>query len=107
VFLVGRDVLQLDWPRLQTLIFLMLVFTGQGSVYLVRERRRFWSSVPGRWLVITSVADIVVVSLLATQGIFMAAIAPLVVAGLLAAVVVALVLLDAVKVRLFRLCGVC
>jgi len=41
VFLLGRDVFHLDLPRLQTLVFLTLVFTGQATVYLVRDRRHF------------------------------------------------------------------
>ena len=46
----GRDLLHLPLAQLQTLIFVMLVFTGQGNVYLVRERRHFWRSRPSRWL---------------------------------------------------------
>ncbi len=40
VFFVGSDVLHLPIRQLQTLVFLMLVFTGQGNVYLVRESNR-------------------------------------------------------------------
>jgi H+-transporting ATPase len=101
VFLLGRDVLQLDLPRLQTLIFVVLVFTGQGTVYLVRERRRFWSSAPGGWLVLSSVADVGVITLLATRGLLMAPVSPLLVLGLLASVAACLVVLDFLKVRLF------
>jgi H+-transporting ATPase len=67
VFFAGRDLLHLPLPQLQTLVFLMLVFTGQGNVYLVRERRHFWNSRPSRWLVVSSCADIAVVSLLAAK----------------------------------------
>lgn len=42
---------------------MVLVFTGQGNVYLVRERNRLRHSIPRRWL------DVVVVSLMATNGI--------------------------------------
>ena len=48
IFFVGRDVLRLPLAQLQTLIFVMLVFSGQGTVYLVRERRHFWRSMPSR-----------------------------------------------------------
>src|SRR5579863_53696 len=74
VFFVGRDVLHLPLRQLQTLVFLMLVFTGQGNVYLVRERNRLWHSPPSRWLALSSLADILVVSILATRGILMEAI---------------------------------
>jgi H+-transporting ATPase len=102
VFFVGRDVLQLPLPQLQTLIFLMLVFTGQGNVYLVRTSRHLWQSRPSRWLLLASILDVVAVSVLAIRGVFMAALGPALVAGLLAAVMVYLVLLDLIKVRLFH-----
>ena len=102
VFFAGRDLLHLPLPQLQTLVFLMLVFTGQGNVYLVRERRHFWNSWPSRWLVVSSCADIAVVSLLAGKGILMAAINPALLPELLAVVLVFLILVDFFKVRLFR-----
>jgi H+-transporting ATPase len=102
VFFAGRDLLHLPVPQLQTLVFVMLVFTGQGNVYLVRERRHFWESSPSRWLVLSSCADVLVVSLLATKGILMAAISPVLIGGLLAVVLMFLTLVDFVKVWIFR-----
>jgi len=102
IFLVGRDVFQFDLPHLQTLVFLTLVFSGQATVYLVRERRHFWNSCPGHWLILSSVADIVVVSLLATQGLLMAPVNPTFILGLFTLVVAYVVLLDGLKTRLFR-----
>ena len=102
VFLVGRDVYRLDLPQLQTLVFLILVFSGQATVYLVRERRHFWESLPGHWLLVSSIADVIVVSLLATCGVLMAPVSPLAVLALLALVGVYSLLLDFLKIRLFR-----
>ncbi len=102
VFFVGRDWLHLPLAQLQTLIFVMLVFTGQGNVYLVRERGHFWHSLPSRWLIIASILDIIVVSLFAIQGILMAPIAPVLIGGLLLVIVGYLVLVDFVKIRIFR-----
>jgi H+-transporting ATPase len=87
---------------LQTLVFLTLVFSGQATVYLVRERHHFWRSAPGHWLVLASVADVVVVGLLATCGILMAPISLLALLALLALVGLYLLLLDFLKVRLIR-----
>ena len=106
IFFVGKDVLHLEIRRLQTLVFLMLVFTGQGNVYLVRERKRFWHSLPSRWLILSSAADIVVVSLMATRGILMAPISWSLAASLLAIVVVFLFVIDGLKVGIFRHFGV-
>jgi len=101
VFFAGRDLLHLPLSQLQTLVFLMLVFTGLGNVYLVRERRHFWNSRPSRWLVVSSCADVAVVSFLASNGILMAAISPVLILGLLVVVLVFLVLVDFFKVWLF------
>lgn len=103
VFIAGRDLLHLPLEQLQTLIFVMLVFTGLGNVYLVRERRHFWQSAPSRWLLISSMADIAVVSVLATRGIFMAPIPPFLIGGLALVVAAFMVVLDFVKVYVFRL----
>jgi H+-transporting ATPase len=75
-------------------------------VYLVRERDRLWNSRPSRWLMLASVADIIVVSLMATTGILMAAIPWHLVAALFATVVCFLVAIDGLKIRAFRHFGV-
>ena len=106
VFFAGRDILHLPIRQLQTLVFLMLVFTGQGNVYLVRDRNRLWHSFPSRWLIVSSAADIVVVSVMAKNGILMAPISWSLVASLLAIVLVFLFVIDGVKVHVFHHFGV-
>ena len=102
VFFTGRNVLHLPLGQLQTLAFVMLVFSGQGTVYLVRERNRLWSSRPSLFLVASSVADIVIVSLMAARGILMTSIPWPVIGALFAAMLVFLLMMDSVKVRIFR-----
>lgn len=101
-FFTGRDLLGLPLTQLQTLVFVMLVATGQGNVYLVRERGHFWQSRPSRWLVGSSIADLAVVALLATKGILMAPVNPMLIAGLLAGVAAYMLVLDQLKVLIFR-----
>jgi len=105
-FFAGRDFLNLPLRQLQTLVFLALVFTGQGNVYLVRERDRLWHSRPSRWLVFSSLADVLAVSLLATRGVLMAAISWRPLGMLLLAAIIFLAGLDVLKVRVFRWLGV-
>jgi H+-transporting ATPase len=102
VFFAGRDWLHLPLNQLQTLIFVMLVFTGQGNVYLVRERSHFWKSVPSRWLMVASLLDILGVGVLSTQGILMAAIPLWLVSGLMVLVLVYLTVIDFIKIRVFQ-----
>lgn len=106
VFFAGRDFLRLPLAQLQTLIFVMLVFTGQSNVYLVRERSHLWRSRPSRWLMLSTIMDVIVVSLLAVKGILMAAIPLRLVAALFLLVCVFALAADAAKIRIFRRFGV-
>lgn len=99
---MGRNVLHLPLPQLQTLIFVMLVFTGLGNVFLVRERGHFWRSRPSTWLMAASLADVAVVCTLATRGILMAPVAPSLIAALGALVVAYLLAMDFLKVWILR-----
>jgi H+-transporting ATPase len=87
---------------LQTLAFVVIVFGNQATTYTNRERRHLWSSRPSIWLLISSVADVLIASTLAVGGIAMTPLPAPVVAGTLAAAVVFAVLLDLVKVPVFR-----
>ena len=101
IFLYAHSYLHLPLANLQTLLFVMLVYSGQGTIYLVRERKHFWHSRPSKWMLVGSIADILVVGLLATQGIFMAPISLALVAEVLGIIAIYLFLLDFVKVPLF------
>jgi H+-transporting ATPase len=102
LFAWGRDFLGLPLPQLQTLVFITLVFTGQGTVYLVRERSHFWRSAPSGWMLLSSVGDIVVVSALAMGGILMAPLSCAVVGLVLASCIAYLIALDFVKVAVLK-----
>jgi H+-transporting ATPase len=106
VFFLGRNFLYLPIEQLQTLVFLLLVFTGQGTIYLVRERRYLWNSLPSKWLMVSSLLDVLVVVILATNGILMAAINPLLIAALLIIVVCYLFVVDLLKVPMFAHLGI-
>ncbi|HTX79103.1 MAG TPA: plasma-membrane proton-efflux P-type ATPase [Longilinea sp.] len=101
-FYAANDWLHLPADQMQTLMFVMLVFTGQANVYLVRERRHFWKSTPSRWMLLGTTADIIVVSFLATQGILMAAIPFYLVVYSLVAVLLFLPLVDTLKLFIFK-----
>jgi H+-transporting ATPase len=102
LFLWGRDVLRLSPRQLQTLIFVLLVFSGQGTVYLVRERRHCWASRPSGWLLGSSLLDILVVCGLAAGGIFMEPLPLSLILKVLGLVVLYLLALDFLKVRIVR-----
>jgi H+-transporting ATPase len=99
---IGHFTLRLDSTTLQTLTVVTLVFSGQAIFYVSRERRHFWSSRPGSWLIASSVLDITVFSTLATRGILMAPLSAGIVASVLGAAIALAFCLDTVKVLLFR-----
>lgn len=66
--LIGRNQFHLTDDGLRSFVLLMLVFTSQFRIYLVRERRHFWDSGPSRGILISSAAAIVVFSLLGIFG---------------------------------------
>lgn len=104
--LAGRNLMRFSASQIQTLAFLTLVFSGQGTVYLVRERSHFWRSRPSRWMVVASLADLAGVGYLAIAGVWMTALPAVVVGGLLGAVVLYLFIIDFLKIQIFRRSGV-
>ncbi len=73
VILVGMKYFNLEWERLRTLVMLNLIFNSQFRVLIVRERRHFWSSAPGKELLIFSAATIIGFSLFGAYGIIIPA----------------------------------
>ncbi len=82
-----------------------LVFTGQGNIYLVRERDHLWSSRPSRWLMASSLGAVAIAVVLAVTGTLMTPIQPALIAGLLGATVVFLFVIDLIKIRIFKWLG--
>mgnify|MGYP001606605084 FL=1 len=70
VIFIGINYFHLEGERLRTMVMLNLIFNSQFRVLIVRERRHFWSSLPGRELLILSTATIIGFALLGIYGIF-------------------------------------
>jgi len=102
VFWLGQHWLRFDAARLQTLIFLTLVFTSQATIYLVREPRRLWSSRPSLPLLAVSTVDIAIVILFASVGWFMAPVGLLISLMLLVAIAIYTLAVDSIKMGLFQ-----
>jgi H+-transporting ATPase len=88
---------------LQTLAFVLIVFGNQATTYTNRERRRLGSSCPSKWLIGSSVIDLLIASTLAIRGIAMAPLPMFVVGAILVAAVVFAFALDVAKVPVFNL----
>jgi H+-transporting ATPase len=70
VIIMGMKYFHLEWEKLRTLVMLNLIFNSQFRVLIVRERRHFWSSRPGRELLILSAMTLGGFALLGVYGIF-------------------------------------
>ncbi|MGP0089041.1 MAG: HAD-IC family P-type ATPase [Xanthobacteraceae bacterium] len=101
VLAIGKFRLGFDMDTLRTLTLVTLVFSGQAIFYVVRERRRLWSSRPSLVVVLSSIADMAIIPTLAIEGVLMAPLAPVVVVGIFAASVMFAFVMDQVKVSLF------
>jgi len=106
VLAFGAYRMTLDLETLRTLAFVVIVFGNQATTYTNRERRRLWSSRPSLWLVVSSVVDILIATILAIGGIAMTPLPALVVVATLAAAVVFAVIMDLAKVPVFRRLGI-
>jgi H+-transporting ATPase len=69
VIVTGKYYFHLQWDKLTTLVMLSLIFNSQLRVLIVRERRHFWSSLPGKGLLMSSTAAIIGFAFVAIFGI--------------------------------------
>jgi H+-transporting ATPase len=94
---VGKYALALPAPELRTFAFVTLIFGSQGLMYVVRERRRLWSSRPSNWVFASSAADIGIAAALALSGTLMAPLPGRILLATLAAAAAFALVLDWIK----------
>ncbi len=87
--------------QLQTVVFLILVFTNQAGIYALRSDGPFWRFAPGRLMLLASLGDLALVSVLATMGWLMAPLQVGMVAAVLGACAVFALVLDQAKLVVF------
>jgi len=98
---VGYFQLHLGIAALQTLSVVGIVFGSQVTTYVIRGRQHLWGLRPSLLLVLSSVADVLIISTLAILGIAMAPLPPAIVAYEFAAALAFGLLLDVVKIPVF------
>jgi H+-transporting ATPase len=106
VLAYGKYWMRLDLDSLGSLAFVVIVFGNQATTYNNRERRHLWSSRPSRWVVVSSVADILIAATLSVAGIAMTPLPLPAVLGTLTAAAAFAVIFDFVKVPAFRRLGI-
>jgi H+-transporting ATPase len=72
ILAIGRFEMHLGIEALRTLCAVGIVFGSQATTYVIRGRQHLWGLRPSLILVLSSVADVLIISTLAVRGIAMA-----------------------------------
>ncbi len=102
ILAVGRFKLHYPIDTLSTLTAIVLVYGSQAITYAVRDRRTLWGLRPTKWLVLSTCADLLFISILANRGWAMAPLSAISLAGVMAAAIVFWLVLNVVKIPVFR-----
>jgi H+-transporting ATPase len=103
---IGKFGMEFEIGVLRTLAFVVIVLGHQATTYSIRERRRIWSSRPSRWVVASSIADILIATTLAACGILMMPLPIILVGVTLASAIVFALVVDAAKGLVFGRLGI-
>ncbi len=103
---VGKFELHFGIDALRTLSVVAIVFGSQATTYVIRGRGQLWGLRPSLWLVLSSVADVVIIATMAVRGIAMAPLPLSIVGCELAAALVFGALMDLIKLPLFARLGI-
>jgi len=101
ILAVGKFELHFGIAALQTLSVVGIVFGSQVTTYVIRGRQHLWGLRPSALLVLSSVADVLIISTLATLGIAMAPLPIAVIACEFAAAIAFGLVLDVAKIPVF------
>ncbi|MHB8841083.1 MAG: HAD-IC family P-type ATPase, partial [Candidatus Aquicultor sp.] len=102
VLWLGMNVFMLALPQLQTFIFVMLVFSGHLTLFVIRERYHFWTSRPSNWLMGALALTMLLTASIAYFGIFVPAISWQEILALLAVSTIFMFVLDYLKGFVFN-----
>jgi H+-transporting ATPase len=101
VLAVGKFELHLGIEALRTMCVVGIVFGSQATTYVIRGRQHLWGLRPSLFLILSSVADVLIIATLAVCGIAMAPLPLVIIASELVAAIVFGLLMDVVKIPLF------
>jgi H+-transporting ATPase len=101
ILAIGKFQLHLSIGALQTLSLVGIVFGSQATTYVIRGRQHLWGLRPSLWLVLCSMADVLIISTLAVLGIAMSPLPLAIIACEFAAAIVFGAILDVVKIPVF------
>lgn len=106
VLWAAQHVLALSVPQIQTVMFVYLIYSAQTTIYLTRVHGRFWSFAPSPYVVLATVGNAVIATIIGYFGLLAAPVPGTVLGGLLVVVLAATFVLDEFKLIFFKRTGV-
>jgi H+-transporting ATPase len=105
IILLSKNYYHLHWPELTSVVMLSFIFNSQFRVLIVRERKHFWSSLPGKGLLISSTSAIIGIALISFFGILVPSLNLFVVLSVLGLSAIITIGIDFPKYLLFKKFG--
>jgi len=106
VLAVGKFELRLGLEALRTVSVVAIVYGSQATIYALRARRHMWGLRPTMWVVLSSFADVSIITLLANRGIAMAPLPLSTLSGEFAAAALFGLILDGTKIPILSSFGI-
>jgi H+-transporting ATPase len=92
----------LQWSELTSLVMLSFIINSQFRVLIVRERKHFWSSLPGKGLLVSCTSAIIGIVLISLFGILVPSLSPYVVLSVVGMSALFTIGIDFPKYYLFK-----
>jgi len=102
----GKFEVRLGIEALRTLSVVAIVYGSQATIYALRARRHMWGLRPTMWLVLSSMADIAIITVMAHRGIAMASLSLSILGCEFAAAALFGLILDAIKTPILSKFGI-
>jgi H+-transporting ATPase len=96
----------LSAPQISSLMFLYLIYSAMVTILMTRTRDAFWSYAPSRWVIGMVLINMVVATLMAAFGWVMASVPIQSIITLLIITLLAMLILDGLKIRYYRVTGI-
>jgi H+-transporting ATPase len=92
--------------QISSLMFLYLIYSAMATILMTRTRDQFWSFAPSRWVAGMVAINIIVATLMAAFGWVMAAVSLQSILILLIITLLAMLILDSLKMWYYRVTGI-
>jgi H+-transporting ATPase len=93
-------------PQISSLMFLYLMYSAMETILMTRTRDAFWSFAPSKWVGGMIALNVLLATSMAAFGWVMAAVSLRSILTLLAITLVAMLILDNLKMRYYRITGI-